>query len=177
MFSSLLQQVSPILAGDQRSQEFLPEKLTMLLLLRGSRTWLAEEEWPDADLKQQWQQLVETSMVSIVESEVLYMRQQLQHIDDVLLEKKDAAAACDTCELSPECHLKDSMGVPGGGADGSSQRSSSSSRVEGRIKIAAAAKGGGGEGGADDRKFGEVAAVGCCDFDESGDEVRHSCCS
>ena len=177
MPSFLLQQVSPLLSGDERGQDFLPEKLTMLLLLRGSRAWLSDKEWPEGDLKQQWQQLLEASMVSIVESEVMYMRQQLQHIDDVLLEKKnaaEAAAACDTCELSPECHLKESMGVAA--VELGDSKSSRSSKEP--ADIAAAAGGGGGGGEAAGMPEGkEVAAGGCCSLPGPEDHVNHACCS
>jgi hypothetical protein len=85
-------------AQDQQQQQqpdFLSEKLTMLLLLQEPSAWGDAAAWADPQQHKQWQQLLDASAVSIVEGEVQYLRQQLMHIEDVLHEGREAAAAAD----------------------------------------------------------------------------------
>jgi hypothetical protein len=103
--------------------EFLPEKLAMLLLLREPSSWAPGAAWPDGgELHKQWQQLLDASGVSIVDSEVRYLREQLQHLDEVLAESSsgnEPGSACSNCEFQHECTLHKCM-VHSGTGDSSS---------------------------------------------------------
>lgn len=83
--------------------DFLAEKLCMLLLLHPTDRWSAA--WADAAQGEQWQQLLDATAISIVETEVLYLREQLQHIDDVI-EGGSLEPACGTCKFSLDCSVK-----------------------------------------------------------------------
>jgi hypothetical protein len=102
--------------------EFLPEKLAMLLLLREPSSWAPGAAWPDGgELHKQWQQLLDASGVSIVDSEVRYLREQLQHLDEVLAESsgKEPGSACSNCEFQDECTLHKCMVHSGTGGSSS----------------------------------------------------------
>jgi hypothetical protein len=60
--------------------EFLAEKLSMLLMLQPPG---AAAAWVDAEQAAAWQKLLDASSVSIIETEVMYVRQQFDHIGAV----------------------------------------------------------------------------------------------
>ena len=90
----------------QQQQQFLADKLTMLLLLQEPTAWGPAEAWADQQQLKQWQQLLDASVVSIVEGEVQYLRQQLLHIEDVcsLLGGLWLSAMSRTCAIPAVLH-------------------------------------------------------------------------
>lgn len=107
------QQVAADLQHQQ--QDFLSEKLTMLLLLQVPSAWGHAGAWADHQQHKVWHQLLDSSAVSIMEGEVQYLRQQLLHIEDVLHEGKEASAGargvpssrvCSSCPFQLDCQVK-----------------------------------------------------------------------
>jgi hypothetical protein len=83
--------------------DFAAERLCMLLLLQPPSAWAPPEAWADAGQHAQWQRLLETSAVSILESEAKYLRHQFSHLGEVLAggEEGHAVEECGTCSPPP----------------------------------------------------------------------------
>ncbi|GIL44462.1 hypothetical protein Vafri_1923 [Volvox africanus] len=77
----------------QLSSEYLAEKVAMALLMQRQDAWPAVDRWRDPEAGHQWRALLGTSGYSVVEAEAAYLREQLQHIDEVLL-SGDMGARC-----------------------------------------------------------------------------------
>ncbi|GIL75770.1 hypothetical protein Vretifemale_5501 [Volvox reticuliferus] len=68
----------------QLSSEYLAEKVAMALLMQRPDAWPEVNRWRDPEAGRQWQALLGTATFSVVEAEAAYLREQLQHIDEVL---------------------------------------------------------------------------------------------
>jgi hypothetical protein len=177
------QQVQQNQDSQQQQPDFLSEKLTMLLLLQEPSAWGDAAAWADPQQQKQWQQLLDASAVSIVEGEVQYLRQQLMHIEDVLHEGREAAAAvasdggvsdgadvgaaggapaCSSCPFQLDCTIKGCIKGELTAAAPSlrSHKAAAAGRQPGREEMA-----GGSSGG------------GCCGGGSQGAGVSHACCS
>ncbi|GLC33020.1 hypothetical protein PLESTM_000015300 [Pleodorina starrii] len=66
--------------------EYLAEKVTMALLMQRPEVWPDAEAggWAEAEAGAQWRALTGPVGHSVVEAEASYLREQLQHIDEVL---------------------------------------------------------------------------------------------
>jgi hypothetical protein len=82
---------------------YLPEKASMLLLLRRPAEWGVR--WATPELQQRWAQLVDVSGVSIVETEAEYLRQQFAHIDAVVT-SGDVDSTCGDCSFKLDCQVQ-----------------------------------------------------------------------
>ncbi|KAI8471447.1 MAG: Phytochelatin synthase-domain-containing protein [Monoraphidium minutum] len=97
----LYQMVLTQLQSDPRAAglEFAAEKLTMLLLLQPPSAWAPAAAWAAPSQHAAWAKLLETSAVSILESEVRYLRRQFSHLGEVVLAGGDEHSVedCGTC--------------------------------------------------------------------------------
>jgi hypothetical protein len=170
----------------QQQPDFLSEKLTMLLLLQEPSAWGDSAAWADPQQQKQWQQLLDASAVSIVEGEVQYLRQQLMHIEDVLHEGREAAAAaggdgdvsdgaeagigatpsCSSCPFQLDCTIK-----------GCIKGELTAAAVLKPHKAAATAA---AAGASHHGMGGGSSSSGCCGSHGSASQepgVSHACCS
>ncbi|GBF98758.1 glutathione gamma-glutamylcysteinyltransferase [Raphidocelis subcapitata] len=114
----LYQMVWPLLSADPRAAglDFAAERLCMLLLLQPPTAWAPAAAWADAAQHAQWHKLLETSAVSILESEAKYLRHQFFHIGEVLAEGGEHAVEdCGTC--TPKRGAADAAADAAGGGD------------------------------------------------------------
>lgn len=73
--------------------EFMTEKVCMLLLMQPAELWGLASAWADPQQAAAWRQLLDASSVSIVETEVAYLRQQLGHVEQMAEDGGAEAAA------------------------------------------------------------------------------------
>jgi hypothetical protein len=114
--------VSDLLQGNPEAArlEFAAERLCMLLLLQPPSAWAPAAAWADPGQHAQWQKLLETSAVSILESEAKYLRHQFSHIGEVIAGGGDHAVEdCGTC--TPPKRGGGGGGGAGGGGGGAGE--------------------------------------------------------
>jgi hypothetical protein len=154
----------------------------MLLLLQEPSAWGDSAAWADPQQQKQWQQLLDASAVSIVEGEVQYLRQQLMHIEDVLHEGREAAAAA----AAGEGDLSDGAAAGVGGMPScSSCPFQLDCTIKGCIKgdLTAAAKqtaAAAAVGASRQGMGGSSSSSGCCGSHGTSSQepgVSHACCS
>jgi hypothetical protein len=90
-------------------ESLLAEKATFLLLLRRPSSWPAS--WGPAEAGA-WQTLMDTSHLSILEAELSYLREQAEHIEEVLSEGGDMEARCGSgCAQKLDCAAHGHLGA------------------------------------------------------------------
>lgn len=72
----------------------------MLLLLHPHGSW--PRAWQDEAQHQRWLQLTDVSGVSIVDTEVKYLREQFAQVDTVL-QSGDMTHTCGSCDNKLDC--------------------------------------------------------------------------
>jgi hypothetical protein len=146
--------VWPLLQADAAAPapDFAAERLCMLLLLQPPSAWAPPKAWADPAQHAQWQRLLETSAVSILESEAKYLRHQFSHLGEVLAGGDEAHAVeeCGTC--SPPAR-----GGAAGGAAAAAARDAAALTCGPGLATA----GGGGAAGGEPHASGGSGG-GCC---------------
>lgn len=107
--------VHPLVAANPSaaSLDFASERLCMLLLLQPPDSWAPAGAWADAEQHAQWRRLLETSAVSILESEAKYLRHQFEHIGEVLAGGGEhAVEECGTCTPKPKASCAPGAAAP-----------------------------------------------------------------
>jgi hypothetical protein len=150
---------APAAAAAAAGVEFAAEKLCILLLLLPPSGWPPAGEWASREQHAAWHLLLETSAVSILESEVGFLRRQFEHLGDVLAGGGDHEAdACGTC--NPAAAAAAAAGGPNGGGGGGG------GEVIEPVGLCGSGHGGraaaGGDGAAHNHDKGSAAEGGCC---------------
>ena len=145
----------------QQADDFAAERLCMLLLLQPPDAWAPAEAWADAAQRAQWLKLLETSAVSILESEAAFLRRQFSHLGEVLAGGGDhAVEECGTCTPRRD--------DAGGAADGVAAGGGSCGGGAASCGAGPPAAGGGGGGG------GESIGTGPCGGGGGGAAHKHA---
>ena len=111
--------VAPLLASDPRAAglDYVAERLCMLLLLQPPSAWAPAAAWADTSQHARWPKLLETSAVSILESEAKYLRHQFSQIGEVLAGGGDhEVEECGTCTPRRPAAAGAGAAVTGAGA-------------------------------------------------------------
>lgn len=100
----------------QQGSSLLAEKATALLLLRPHSTWTPswgqDQGGAGVEAARGWQALMDTSHLSILEAELSYLREQAEHIEEVLSEGGDMEAQCGSgCVQKLDCAAHGHLGA------------------------------------------------------------------